>query len=461
MSTPENTQRQQLLPKQAEPSTGSSTSSPLIRTLGLHVLRLLNWVVPLALFLGVDLCFKKVFQAASFEFPSALFVMFCIFTVLMVLDYVNPFAALAFLNFFDPGVMFINRWLPLFYVPYLVVLPISVREIPASSAIKICCIIVGGWLATLSVSGFTAIAVRKAVKTEMIDPEPMEKPPPFSSIELWSWIAVFLISFIMALLFPTALGTAARTCFLFYLASTVVGYIVGSGLPSKVKMIFHPVIFSLIFPNLVACAFGLLSKQGYDAALGFYLTESSSDPGAGDILLEFLGPVILSFAFSMFKQRTLMKRHAAEIFTSVIVSTLFSLYSTAIVGRLVALDPSLTVSILPRCITVALALNIVSLFEGANLALTAAVVVATGLIGANFVQSALNILRLHDPIARGIAAASSSHGLATAALSAEEPEALPFSAIAYALTGIFGSLFCTIPAARQSLLAIAGSGWNS
>lgn len=60
----------------------------------------------------------------------------------------------------------------------------------------------------------------------------------------------------------------------------------------------------------------------------------------------------------------LVKRHAAEIFSSVIVSTIFSLYSTALVGRLVGLEPNLTVSILPRCITVALALSIVSLFDG-------------------------------------------------------------------------------------------------
>ena len=60
----------------------------------------------------------------------------------------------------------------------------------------------------------------------------------------------------------------------------------------------------------------------------------------------------------------LVKRHAAEIFMSVILSTLFSLYSTALAGRLVGLEPTLTVSILPRCITVALALSIVSLFEG-------------------------------------------------------------------------------------------------
>ncbi|KAL9451022.1 hypothetical protein AB3S75_012719 [Citrus x aurantiifolia] len=152
----------------------------------------------------------------------------------------------------------------------------------------------------------------------------------------------------------------------------------------------------------------------------------------------------------------LVKRHAAEIFMSVILSTLFSLYSTALAGRLVGLEPSLTVSILPRCITVALALSIVSLFEGANSSLTAAVVVVTGLIGANFVQATLDKLRFRDPIARGIATASSAHGLGTAALSAKEPEALPFCAIAYALTGIFGSLICSVPAVRQSLLAIAG-----
>lgn len=50
----------------------------------------------------------------------------------------------------------------------------------------------------------------------------------------------------------------------------------------------------------------------------------------------------------------------------------------------------------------------------------------------------------------------SAHGLGTAALSSKEPEALPFCAIAYALNGIFGSLLCSVPAVRQSLLAVVG-----
>lgn len=43
---------------------------------------------------------------------------------------------------------------------------------------------------------------------------------------------------------------------------------------------------------------------------------------------------------------------------------------------------------------------------GANSSLTAAVVVVTGLVGANFVQATLDKLQFRDPIARGIATAS-------------------------------------------------------
>ncbi|MED6161226.1 Plastidal glycolate/glycerate translocator 1, chloroplastic [Stylosanthes scabra] len=402
----------------------AGTESGGTSTLTQSVVGLFHLIVSLGLILAMDKYLKKVFVAAAIKFPSALFGMFCIFSLLIVLDSTLPSAATALMNFFEPAFMFIQRYLPLFYVPSLVVLPLSVKDIPPASGIKICLIIVGGWLATVCVAGFTAIAVRKAVKTQMVDAEPMGKPSPFSAIEVWTWSALLLASFVGALFYPTVLGTAARTCLPFLLAATVLGYMVGSGLPSTVKMVFHPIICCALSADLIAYAFGYLSKSGFEPVLGNYLTKAASDPGAGDILMGFLGSVILSFAFSMFKQRKLVKRHAAEIFTSVIISTVFSLFLVMPVGT--------------------------------NPSLTAAVVVVTGLVGANFVQATLDKLGFRDPIARGIATASSAHGLGTAALSAKEPEALPFCAIAYALNGIFGSILCSIPAVRQSLLALVG-----
>lgn len=46
------------------------------------------------------------------------------------------------------------------------------------------------------------------------------------------------------------------------------------------------------------------------------------------------------------------------------------------------------------------------IITGANSSLTAAVVVLTGLVGANFVQTVLDKFGFRDPIARGIATAS-------------------------------------------------------
>lgn len=60
----------------------------------------------------------------------------------------------------------------------------------------------------------------------------------------------------------------------------------------------------------------------------------------------------------------IIQRHAAEITTAVVVASVFSMYSTASVGRLLGLLPSLTSAIIPHCVTLALALPIASLLEG-------------------------------------------------------------------------------------------------
>jgi hypothetical protein len=98
-------------------------------------------VVSLGIILATDKLLKAAFVAAAIKFPSALFGMFCIFSVLVILDSTVPAAATGLMNFFEPALIFIQRWLPLFYVPSLVVLPLSVRDIPAASGIKICFII--------------------------------------------------------------------------------------------------------------------------------------------------------------------------------------------------------------------------------------------------------------------------------------------------------------------------------
>ncbi|GBG76939.1 hypothetical protein CBR_g23153 [Chara braunii] len=94
-------------------------------------------IVSLGLFLLLDKFLKKLFLDAGIRFPSALFGMFCIFTCLITLDVIVPKFAALIVAFFSPANLFIQRWLPLFYVPSLVMLPIAVQGIPAAAGAKI------------------------------------------------------------------------------------------------------------------------------------------------------------------------------------------------------------------------------------------------------------------------------------------------------------------------------------
>lgn len=91
-------------------------------------------VVSLGILVAADKLVEQAFAAASIKFPSALFAMFCVFALLLFLP---PSLANGFMAFFDPATVFIHRWLPLFFVPSLVVLPLAVRDVSPASALKI------------------------------------------------------------------------------------------------------------------------------------------------------------------------------------------------------------------------------------------------------------------------------------------------------------------------------------
>jgi putative effector of murein hydrolase/putative effector of murein hydrolase LrgA (UPF0299 family) len=417
----------------------------------------LHLVVSLGAFLALDKFLKNVFSKYGLSFPSALFGMFLFVLLLTALSAINTDAAGKVESFFLPANTFIQRWLPLFYVPSLVVVPLSLKRISATEGFKIGAIVVGGWACTLLVTGYTTVRVRKMVKTELLPADPVPKPAPFTSTERVCYIAIMLLGFGMALLYPNALGPVATSASPFLLAATVVGYVLGTSLPPAVKNWFHPMVACILTADLAAYVLGIATGKGFEVTLGEYMTKNKESPGAGDILNGFLGSVILSFAFSVYGQRKIIRRHAAEITTAVVVASLFSMYSTASVGRLLGLLPSLTRAIIPHCVTVALALPIATLLEGGNSSLTAATVVLTGLTGANFAQVVMDKFGFKDPIARGMATAASAHGLGTAALSRNEPEALPYCAISYALTGVASTVLVSLPPVRTSLLMIAGA----
>lgn len=357
----------------------------------------------------------------------------------------------------SPGIDWIGRWLPLFYVPSLVTLPLALQALPGALLFKVFGLLCCGWVASLLFAAFVTVRIRAVTNVELLPVPPAPKPPGFSNANRAGWALALAASSLGLLAAPPALAHAAGAAFM--LSATVCGFLAGSATPAVVQKVLHPLITTGLVANGAAWLLGLCSGAGYDSVLRAYLTKGKAGAalGAGDFLMAFLHSVILSFGFRVFAQRQLMRRHFAEIMGCVLSSSFVGMALSCVLGTALALPPQLSLALAPRSVTVALALPIASMLGASSHAsLTAAAVMFTGLLGANFAQPMLTAAGFRDPVVRGLATAASAHGLGTAALAAKEPEALPMAALAYATMGVTSSLLVTLPQMRALLGAMAG-----
>lgn len=397
----------------------------------------------------LDLGFKYAFTKAKLTFPSALGGMFGVAAFLMMVGEMN---AANITNFFNPALNWIARWLPLFYVASLVTLPAAVKGIPGSDIAKILLILCVGMVGTLLFTAQTAVFIRQLVKTENKEVVKAKPSPPFNRLHWTAWGGIAGLSYLVAAVVPSL---AHQMLLPFQLACTVGGYIVGCAVPKDLQGLLHPVVVTAVLANLGAAAIGALNGYDYLYSLKAFYAKGALPNGAGDLLMSFLGMVIISFGFRIYAQRETMRRHAPEILGATILSSLFSMYSTAFAAKALGLAPDLARAVIPRSVTVALALPIATQLS-APLSITAAAVLLQGLLGANFGPGLMTKVGIKDTIARGLAAAATAGGLGTASLTAREPEALPFCALSYSMIGILSTFLAAIPLVRASLTAITG-----
>jgi hypothetical protein len=248
----------------------------------------------------------------------------------------------------------------------------------------------------------------------MLPVAPAKPAPPTEAYVYKLWGAVFVASVVATLVGANASGAKVAAM----VSATVCSFLVGSLPDIKAKM--NPIVTTAVLTNVAAAALGALTGDGWMKMLSLYRTgvpfglETIGGLGAGDILMTFLGSVILSFAFKVFEARKIIVRHAVEIFGCLISTSLFGMFSTAIAGKYLGLSAALSAALVPRSVTVALAIPVTTLLGHPEMVpVTAAGVVLTGLIGSSLCVPILNKIGAKDPITRGMATAASAHGLGT------------------------------------------------
>lgn len=141
-----------------------------------------------------------------------------------------------------------------------------------------------------------------------------------------------------------------------------------------------------------------------------------------------LGPATVALAIPLYRQWETVKASAPALLASIGLGSLTAAVSAVALVWLLGGSETTMISVAPKSVTAPIAMGISEQLGGLP-SLTAVLVVLTGILGAALGPPLLNLLRIRDWAARGLALGTASHGIATA-------RALQINEVAGAFSGL-------------------------
>nr|WP_225366021.1 LrgB family protein [Levilactobacillus bambusae] len=172
-------------------------------------------------------------------------------------------------------------------------------------------------------------------------------------------------------------------------------------------------LFQPLFVGMVLGIFVLwLMAKGFHTDIATFYT-SAYKPG-GDLIFWFLNPATIAFAVPLYERNDIVKRFFVEIFLSLIVGTVISLYAIYYLSRLFGLSAQGIASMLPQAATTAVAMPI-STAIGGNAAVTAMACILNAVIIYALANWLIKIFHLNaDPIGAGLGLGTAGHTVGSA-----------------------------------------------
>jgi len=454
-----------LVAKQKNSASSSASEQP--KTLPQNAITLLS----AASLVALDIGFRKLLKALSISFPSSLAGCATLFVTLILLNFINSDLGDNVYNLLSPGASVVTKWLPVFFVPSLVTLPLAQSFGSTTELLKVAGVVITGFYFTLFSTSLSVLGVRSLQNNKITtssdnnndDQTTVDiKATPrkaFSDSTFTNLRNSAIVAGITSVIASTAnISILLRTPLqsLFMLFTTLSTFVFGARLPKGFTKVIHPLVTCTTLTWAFASMMGRLLGLGFHSMLKSYRVGSSCPVhiGAGDALLFMLGPAVIALACQMYDKKKLIKENIVPICTGVGVSSVGGLFGTALMVRVFQIgNPVLRLCMLSRNITSPLAMAIASII-GADISLAVSTVVVTGLIGANFGARILDWAGIKDPVARGLGIGAAAHGLGTAAFK-DEKNAFPFAAISMALTASACTILISIPAIKSLVLKIA------
>lgn len=152
-----------------------------------------------------------------------------------------------------------------------------------------------------------------------------------------------------------------------------------------------------------------------------------------------LGPATVALAIPLYRQFAQVRRSAVAILASIVAGSVAAAASAAAIAWALGAGATSIVSIAPKSVTAPVAMGISERLGGLP-SLTAALVILTGITGAMLGPVLLDLLRISDWRARGLAIGTAAHGIGTARALQVNEVAGAFAGLAMGLNALATAL---------------------
>jgi putative effector of murein hydrolase len=194
------------------------------------------------------------------------------------------------------------------------------------------------------------------------------------------------------------------------------------------KLIPHPLANPLVIANIVIILVILVTP----------LTPEQFLAGGGAVSL-FIIPATAILGLRIYNQRAVLRANLVPLLAGCIAAAASSLLSVWALGRLFGIDDRIILSLLPKSVTTAIAIDL-SAARGGLTGITVTAVIITGIFSAFISPFLIKTFKLKDPVAAGVAMGASGHANCTAAALELGETQGAMSGIALGLMGIITSI---------------------
>lgn len=180
---------------------------------------------------------------------------------------------------------------------------------------------------------------------------------------------------------------------------SLASYALGSWLKRKTGWgMMNPLLISII----LVIAFLLSTGISYDSYMR-----------GAQFISYMLTPATVCLAVPLYQQLQQLRKNWLAVMAGIISGVLSSMVCILLLSILFRLDHTGYVTFLPKSITTAIGMGVIEELGG-YVPVGVVVIVLTGVIGNVFAEKFLKLIKVTEPVAKGIAIGSSSHACGTA-----------------------------------------------